>query len=152
MSYICPVCGYNELTEPPENFSICPSCGTEFGYDDDMASHDELRNRWIASGAKWWSIDESPPEFWSPISQLLNIGYVATDSDRIAIASAADEGMATSIRFAADPNVVNWRISLLGGKESITIKVESHINIFGQPRAYLLSTQGISDLLALRPV
>jgi rubredoxin len=37
--YLCPVCGYPELSEPPWNNEspsdeICPSCGTQFGYDD----------------------------------------------------------------------------------------------------------------------
>jgi hypothetical protein len=32
--YICPVCLYTRLDEPPQEFSICPCCGTEFGVDD----------------------------------------------------------------------------------------------------------------------
>lgn len=87
MTHTCPVCGYGELTDLPEHFSICPSCGTEFGYDDDMASHAELRQRWIAGGAKWWDIDESPPPFWSPVAQLRNIGYAPTNADLVAMAS-----------------------------------------------------------------
>lgn len=58
--HVCTVCSYDKLDEPPENFSICPSCGTEFGYHDEFESHDELRQRWIASGSKWWSEHEAP--------------------------------------------------------------------------------------------
>jgi predicted RNA-binding Zn-ribbon protein involved in translation (DUF1610 family) len=38
--YTCPVCGFQGLSEPAYDehyctfFEICPSCGTEFGYDD----------------------------------------------------------------------------------------------------------------------
>src|ERR1017187_7282190 len=45
--YLCSVCGYDRLEDPPKNFTICPSCGTEFGYDDAFASHAELRAKWL---------------------------------------------------------------------------------------------------------
>ena len=38
--YICPVCGYAYLEEPPRDekgrpsFDICDCCGIEFGYED----------------------------------------------------------------------------------------------------------------------
>lgn len=73
MNYICPVCGYDRLDEPPADYSICSSCGTEFGYDDFALSHEELRKRWIANGAKWWSTYTSPPSGWSPFQQLLRV-------------------------------------------------------------------------------
>ena len=73
MRYICPVCGYDELIAPPSDFMICPSCGTEFGYDDALTSHEELRSRWVAAGAKWWSTDTPPPPDWSPSAQLARL-------------------------------------------------------------------------------
>lgn len=81
MNYICPVCGY-DLDEPPANYSICSSCGTEFGYDDFTLSHEELRRRWLAGGAKWWSNYVSPPPNWSPFRQLLRVTnpMAATDA------------------------------------------------------------------------
>src|SRR5258708_5352604 len=81
MKYDCPVCGYDELEEPAEYFSICPSCGTEFENDDEQFSHDELRQNWIASGAKWWNPYVTPPLNWSPISQLRNVPYQVTEDD-----------------------------------------------------------------------
>ncbi len=50
--YICPVCEYGGLEEDPKTrtFEICPQCGTEFGYQDCVTSHEELRKRWIAEG------------------------------------------------------------------------------------------------------
>jgi hypothetical protein len=50
--YLCPVCGYDRLEDPPGTFTICPSCGTEFGYDDAFASHAELRAKWLQNGAQ----------------------------------------------------------------------------------------------------
>lgn len=82
MHHICPVCGYPELYEPAwadghPSEDICPSCGTQFGYDDargvDVESrrivHAELRARWVASGSKWWS-PEPEPANWNPKRQL----------------------------------------------------------------------------------
>ena len=74
MSFPCPVCGYKKLTEPPRNFSICPSCGTEFGYDDAKRSHAELRTRWIEAGGQWFSRATHPPQNWNPFRQLAEGG------------------------------------------------------------------------------
>lgn len=89
MTYICPVCGYNQLDEPPSDYNICDCCGTEFGYHDATLTHSELRKRWIAAGAKWHSPDFSPPTGWDPLKQLLAAGYnyelrsQATDSGNV---------------------------------------------------------------------
>jgi hypothetical protein len=67
----CPVCGYNGLDEPAydsfgcASFEICPSCGTEFGYDDATRSHESLCDEWIAKGMPWWA-DDKPPPGWDP--------------------------------------------------------------------------------------
>ncbi len=64
------------MDEPPYDkhrcptYAICPSCGTEFGYDDDVLSHTELRERWIRAGMDWWSDNTSPPENWDAEDQL----------------------------------------------------------------------------------
>ncbi len=76
----CPVCGYPEMPLRLK-WEICPSCGTEFGLSDAGRSHDELRQLWIASGAKWTSNVVVQPPFWAPITQLRNVGYEATDQD-----------------------------------------------------------------------
>ena len=68
--HTCPVCGYPKLSEPPRNFTICPSCGTEFEYDDAFASHVELRSAWLRNGAKWWSPVDPSPENWDPYLQV----------------------------------------------------------------------------------
>ena len=75
--HTCPVCGYAQLEFPPEDFTICPSCGTEFGYQDTMKSHEQLRAEWIASGPLWHSRVIRPPAFWNPFDQLIQAGFGA---------------------------------------------------------------------------
>lgn len=68
--YCCPVCAFPELDVPPVDFNICPSCGTEFGYDDCSISWEDLREEWIRNGASWFSDDSRPPPGWSAYAQL----------------------------------------------------------------------------------
>ncbi len=81
--YLCPVCGYPELVDPPwDNDSgsdeICPSCGTHFGYHDaaggDAGRREEvyrrLREAWRSAGYPWFAPDEPPPAGWNPEEQL----------------------------------------------------------------------------------
>jgi len=70
MMYNCPVCGYDRLTDPPRDFTICPSCGTEFEYDDALATHAELRAKWLRNGAQWWSPVDPCPDNWDPYLQV----------------------------------------------------------------------------------
>ena len=69
MRYICPVCGFDGLEFPPKNHTICPSCGTEFDYDDVTCSHKQLRDAWIARGAHWF-YGPTRPYLWNPWRQL----------------------------------------------------------------------------------
>ncbi len=71
MKHLCPVCGYRELLRPPQDDTICPCCGTHFGYHDYATTHAELRQRWIAKGAPWFSRAQSPPIGWDPFAQLI---------------------------------------------------------------------------------
>ncbi len=83
-SYVCPVCGYPGLEEPPRSertgagsYEICPSCGFQFGVTDDDEGHsyDEWRRRWIQRGMPW---DSEPlraaPEAWDPAEQVGRLG------------------------------------------------------------------------------
>jgi hypothetical protein len=81
-TFICPVCGYAGLDEPPwvgssPSDDICPCCGTQFGYHDfetdaDLraARHVELRRGWIERGCPWHYELEAPPPGWDPARQL----------------------------------------------------------------------------------
>jgi hypothetical protein len=68
--YTCPVCGFDRLEDPPNNYTICPSCGTEFENDDVRMTREQLRRSWIDSGHTWWSTSEQPPDDWNPKRQL----------------------------------------------------------------------------------
>lgn len=87
MTYTCPVCGYNKLEEPPQDWSICPCCRTQFDFTGNPAWYAELRAGWIANGAKWGSNYTPAPPNWNPVEQLHNIGYEATAQDRANIAA-----------------------------------------------------------------
>ena len=78
MNYTCPVCAFRDLPLPPTSFTICPCCGTEFGYDDFAIGYDALRQRWISHGAQWFASDEWPaPQGWNAFVQLAQGGLVA---------------------------------------------------------------------------
>jgi hypothetical protein len=62
--YLCPVCGYDKLEDPPRDFTICPS------FDDAFASHSELRAKWLRNGAQWWSTVDPKPEHGDPRQQV----------------------------------------------------------------------------------
>jgi hypothetical protein len=72
MLNICPVCGYL-MEDPPTDYNICPSCGTEFGYHDVNSSIAELRANWLRTGPQWWSTTDPCPLNWDPYIQLDNI-------------------------------------------------------------------------------
>lgn len=78
MKYTCPVCGYKELADPPQDYEICACCGTEFGYHDFTLSHAELRQRWLEAGAPWFDYTSPPPADWDPHTQLSEAGFSDT--------------------------------------------------------------------------
>jgi hypothetical protein len=71
--HVCPVCGYDRLELPPQNYSICACCGTEFGYDDRLLTHAQLRREWIERGFPWFDADEPRPARWDPMHQLQRV-------------------------------------------------------------------------------
>lgn len=87
MYYLCEICGYPYLTEPPyDNYGygryvICPCCGFESGYDDypdKQKSYETWRKNWIAKGYPWFSKNILPPRNWNPeiqLKKLLKQGY-----------------------------------------------------------------------------
>jgi len=75
MFYSCPVCGYSQMTEAPNDYAICPSCGIQFGYDDVSKKYRRLRNEWLANGAIWFSPSTPPPgPFWNGFRQVIEAG------------------------------------------------------------------------------
>jgi len=66
--YVCPVCYFDKLEQPPRDYTICQCCGTEFENDDETHSHKELRKFWVQDGMVWFF--ENPPKGWDPTAQL----------------------------------------------------------------------------------
>ena len=85
-THICPVCGYDELKEPPRNrtggasLEICPSCAFQFGVTDDDKglTYDEYRQQWIEKGMKWASKGRKPRKDWNPQTQLGSLALSAS--------------------------------------------------------------------------
>lgn len=79
--HLCPVCGYDGLTESPRSssggasYEICPSCGFQFGVSDDDEGHDytSWRERWIERGMLWSSVGQEAPSGWDPVKQLRRV-------------------------------------------------------------------------------
>lgn len=77
----CTVCGYPGLEEPPRSpggggsYEICPSCGFQFGVDDDDKgiTHEEWRARWAGKGLPWSSRGIPKPKGWDAMAQLTTV-------------------------------------------------------------------------------
>src|SRR2546421_11552015 len=65
---------YNALPYPPSDYHVCPCCGTEFGTDDEDLSHQQLREMWLGSGARWFF--GTPPAAWNWFNQLYEAGLM----------------------------------------------------------------------------
>ena len=70
--FTCPVCFYGKMPDAPADYNICPCCGTEFGADDELLTHGQLREAWMANGSRWF-FHQQPP-FWNPWHQLATAG------------------------------------------------------------------------------
>ncbi len=88
-TFTCPVCAYDALIRPPCDYMICPCCGTEFGYDDFSATHEELCAEWLAKGAPWFSKKTPPPPGWEPKAQLQRAAMQDAASNNFASARTA---------------------------------------------------------------
>src|SRR5258706_6120636 len=103
--YQCPVCGFDEMRDPPDSGNICSCCGTEFDVDDRNRSHGQLRAEWIDNGFHWFSKATVRPKDWSPYRQLIVAGY-GTD---LMISPRIDQDV--DYRYAVDEAFSNVRIA-----------------------------------------
>lgn len=75
--YICPVCGYSKLPEPPydnygyPSYIICHCCGFEFGFDDSSKkmSFKAYRDKWIDEGFPFFTKSEKPKVWTEEVMQ-----------------------------------------------------------------------------------
>jgi len=78
--YMCPVCGFDRLEEPPyfnqkePSYGICPCCGFEFGFDgaNNQIAFTDFRQHWIKNGARWF-MPKLKPSNWDLKKQLSNL-------------------------------------------------------------------------------
>lgn len=117
---ICPVCGY-QLPWPPEDFHICPSCGTEFGYDDAGRTHAELRAQWIERGAHWWSRSTPAPVGWDPLVQLVTLEVASIQWQKALYASSDYQQMPARHPLQSD-NGSPSPMGLSGGRGQRTVE------------------------------
>jgi hypothetical protein len=115
MKHLCPVCGYRDLPRPAREDLICPCCGTHFGYHDYATGHAELRRRWIADGAHWFSRAQAAPPGWDAETQLSEAGLIpyevtgTTEESRIdfpADSPADSSNSWTSWTLTGNPNAM----------------------------------------------
>jgi len=79
--YLCPICGFEGLQEPPRSssgggsYEICPSCGFQFGVSDDDEgwTYESWRDDWVRRGTRWSSVGQPPPPGWNPAEQLKRV-------------------------------------------------------------------------------
>ena len=131
--FTCPVCFFEGLEEPPVDYNICDCCGTEFGSDDEVWTHAQLRVDWIARGAKWFFLN--PPFTWNPWQQLAEAGVTLPYS--------------VSVMYAISPNPVPQMQSAylqIGPQSSVTYGhiIGPEINAF--PAYTLVSTPPLNVL------
>ena len=81
LKFVCEICGYPGLREPPRrdggggSYEICPCCDFEYGVtDEDLGISDEdWRQKWIADGMPWRNPRTAKPENWNATEQLKRV-------------------------------------------------------------------------------
>jgi transcription elongation factor Elf1 len=77
-NFTCPACGFPDLSEAPRtvggggSYEICPSCGFEFGWTDELKGFDyEMwRALWVSNGMQWSTSPSRKPDGWNPSHQI----------------------------------------------------------------------------------
>ena len=58
----------------------CPSCGFQFGVDDEKGiTYEAWREAWVEGGMKWWDDSMPQPEDWDPAKQLSALKGIETE-------------------------------------------------------------------------
>ena len=96
------------MEDSPENFNICPSCGTEFGIHDVNTSILALRQNWLSTGPKWWSSVDPQPDNWNPLQQLAR--YLSTDETE-------NPRLQTHVIYLSEP-VISREVSIVRQPDS----------------------------------
>jgi len=105
---MCPVCGYDKLLEPPQDYYICPSCGTEFGNDDTLFTYDQLKLNWINEGMNWFSHYTRPPLYWNPEIQLENLRHLENAPKQTTAETIQEIDASKAFGFVAYQQITSW--------------------------------------------
>ena len=108
---ICPICGYDELEYPINEFDICPCCLCEFGVSDEEWSEVELRNDWVSHGALWaWeSYDIPQPANWNARKQFENLKQPQAETKSFVLVSNTQTYKLPSIN-KMNSSDIRWKI------------------------------------------
>jgi transcriptional regulator with XRE-family HTH domain len=117
--YECPVCGFDELRDAPEAWSICPCCGTEFEADNFERSYRQLRMDWVNNGLPWFSKATRQPKDWSPYRQLIE----ANESYALDLIVSPRMDTDVEYRYAVDAALSDFRMARQLKAEREGIKV-----------------------------
>jgi hypothetical protein len=120
--HTCLVCGYSDDIEfYPRDYSICSCCGTEFGFDDRVLTHEQLREAWISHGYPWFYANEPQPIDWDPYAQLVNAGLIGA---RTALGATSAHGGPSAREFAWN-DIASYRLIRLAHRAVERVDVTS---------------------------
>ena len=117
--HTCPVCDYPNLSEPPRSefgggsFEICPSCGFQFGVndDDEGISYETWRRRWEAAGMPWSSAALKQPASWKPVAKHVAPGGAALRRPTAAPEAAAQASPSQTASPQTAPSAARTPVS-----------------------------------------
>jgi len=152
--HTCLVCGYPELDEPPRSnngggsYEICPSCGFQFGVDDDEGiAYATWRERWIAAGMTWSSIGRARPATWNPAKDF------ASATHRLAEQLQRDHVLATralaALMLNELPEQVRSRVHQAVHDGTGYVELRTRVET-GQVEPVIVSVDGSEVLLLAR--
>ena len=91
------------MPDPPDNYNICPCCGTEFEYTNAGIADEHVRAKWLSKGAPWSSRIIPRPHGWSALRQLAQAGFytaIPSGRERIFVANWDRSGRVGKIELA----------------------------------------------------
>lgn len=115
--HTCPACGYSaDIDFHPHDYDICGCCGTEFGYDDRVLTHEQLRAEWIQKGCPWFDPNEQKPLGWNAYDQLQRAKLIPTltlsTTTQTTIGRATLQGGGPVIRVRLSGNQPEFRLAV----------------------------------------
>jgi ureidoglycolate lyase len=146
--HLCPVCGYPDLSMPARSpksgnasCEICPSCGFQFGYSDEVLEigHRQWREEWIEAGLPWSGVGTPQPAGWDARRQVRAL----LSADRSALLDSEWENLPWNPQVQPHPG---WRRDLIGKSGRIILAQPLTAEAFA-PWGEVLDAEGSPDRL-----